>query len=144
MTYTGHVRSGFTLIELAIAMAILLILGAIAVPRFMAYLDKARITSTFANAKAIKAAIDGFKMDTGKYPAKLRDLVEKPKEEALARKWQKGGYFEGSDEVPQDAWNEDFVYKRTPEGKNPYELYSYGPDGAGSPKDEWISVWDKR
>jgi general secretion pathway protein G len=74
---------------------------------------------------------------------KLRDVVEKPREEAVARNWAKGGYIEGG-ELPQDAWREEFQYKRTPEGKNPYELYSYGSNGAGAPKEEWISVWNKR
>ena len=144
MTLVGHTRSGFTLIELAIAMMILLILGAVAIPRFMAYLEKAKVSATKTNLQALKSAIDGFKIDTGKYPPKLRDLIEKPKDETLARRWQKGGYLEGTDEIPKDGWDEDFVYKITPQGKNPYDLYSYGPDGAGSPKDEWISVWDKR
>ncbi len=142
MTITRHARAGFTFIELVIAIAILAILAAIVGPMFMGQLEKARVSGTRSNLNSIKSAIGMFKVDTARYPNKLRDLVKKPRDEALARKWQKGGYLEGG-ELPDDAWGESFQYKRTPEGKNPYELYSYGPNLAGSPKEEWHSVWDK-
>jgi general secretion pathway protein G len=139
---TVQARSGFTLIELVVAIAILAVLAAIVGPAIMNKIDNARKSATLSNLKTLKTAIDTFKSGTGRYPAKLHDLVEKPKEEAVARNWQKGGYIEGG-ELPQDSWHEDFQYKRTPEAKNPYELYSYGPNGAGAPKDEWISVWNR-
>jgi general secretion pathway protein G len=135
------VRQGFTLIELIIAIAILVILAGVIGPIVMNQLDKAKVSSTKSNLRSIKSAIDMFKIDTGKYPTKLRDLVEKPREENVAKKWQKGGYLEGG-ELPRDGWSEDFQYKVTPGGKNPYELYSYGPQGPGSPNSEWHSVWD--
>lgn len=143
MTATRHLRPGFTFMELVIAMTILLILSAVVGPMFMRYVDRARVTGTRQNMGTLRSSIDMFKSEIGKYPVKLRDLVEKPREEAVARKWPKGGYIQGG-ELPEDAWGEPFQYKRTPEGKNPYELYSYGPEGPGSPKDEWISVWDKQ
>jgi hypothetical protein len=47
------------------------------------------------------------------------------------------------DKEPEDAWGEKFYYKVNPAGgTRPYELYSYGPEGKGGPKDEQISVWD--
>lgn len=138
----GERRRGFTLIELVIAMAILALLALVVAPAVMNQLEKAKISSTKDKLKSVKTAIDMFRVDTGKYPTKLRDLVEKPKEEAVARNWIKGGYIEGGEE-PKDAWNEDFVYKRTVDGKNPYELYSYGPNGPGAAKEDWLSVWNQ-
>jgi general secretion pathway protein G len=140
MTVTRCARAGFTFIELIIGIAILIILAATVGPMVMGLVDKAKIATTKTNLKSIKSAIDMFRIG-GKYPAKLRDLVEKPRDEALAKKWQKGGYLEGG-EVPKDGWGEDFQYKITPNGKNPYELYSYGPDGPGAPDAEKLSVWD--
>jgi len=135
-----NIRSGFTLIELVIAIAILAVLAILVGPRVMQVLENARSSSTKSNLKTLKTAIDMFKVDTGKYPTRLRDLVEKPREESVARNWAKGGYIEGGD-LPKDSWNEDFQYKRTPEGKTPYDLYSYGANGPSAPKEEWISVW---
>lgn len=143
MIVVRHARSGFSFIELVVVIMVMAILAGLGVPMVMNLVDKARVNSTRSNLQALKSAIVMFKNDTSRYPTKLRDLVEKPKEEAVARKWQKGGYME-SGELPQDAWSEDFQYKRTPDGKHPYELYSYGSEGAGSDKSEWISVWDKQ
>ena len=140
MTISRSVQSGFTFIELVIAIAILAILALIVGPAVMVQLEKARVSGTTSNLKSLKTAIDTFKVETARYPTKLRDLIEKPREEAIARKWQKGGYIEGG-ELPKDAWDEEFQYKRTAEGKTPYDLYSYGANGPGAPKEEWISVW---
>lgn len=142
MTESRSLRAGFTLIELVIAIAILAVLALVVGPMVMGQLEKARISSTKSNLKSLKTAVDMFKVDTARYPSRLRDLVEKPREEAVARNWAKGGYIEGG-ELPKDAWTEDFQYKRTPEGKTPYELYSYGANGPSAPKEEWISVWDR-
>lgn len=141
MIVMRNTRAGFTLIELVIAIAILAILAAVVAPVLFGYLDRAKVTGTKSNLRTIKSSIDMFRIETGKYPVKLRDLVQKPKEENIARKWQKGGYIEGG-ELPKDGWSEDFQYKVTPEGKNPYELYSYGPQGPGAPESERISVWN--
>lgn len=139
---TVRTRSGFTLVELMIVIAIIAVLATLVAPAIITQIDKARKSATLSTLRTLKTAIDTFKLETTRYPTKLRDLVEKPKEEAVARNWQKGGYIEGG-ELPKDSWSEDFQYKRTPEGTNPYELYSYGPNGAGAPKDEWLSVWIK-
>ncbi len=142
MSTERYTQKGFSLIEILIAITILGIIAGISVPMFMGYLDKARIRGTRSNLRSLKSSIEMFKLDTGKYPSKLRDLVQKPREEALARKWQKGGYIEGG-ELPQDNWGESFQYKVTPGGKNPFELYSFGSNGPGAPKEEWLSVWDR-
>jgi general secretion pathway protein G len=140
MTIMRSARFGFTLIELLVAIAILAILAAVVGPLLLGRIDEAKRTGTKSYLKNIQSAINMFKLDVGKYPASLRNLVEKPREEALAKKWQKGGYLEGG-ELPKDAWGEDFQYKVTPGGKNPYELYSYGSQGPGAPNNEWYSVW---
>ncbi len=142
MTISRTARAGFTFIELVIAIAILAVLALVVGPMVMGQLEKAKVSGTTSNMQTLKTSIDMFKIDTARYPTKLRDLVEKPKEEVVARNWMKGGYVQGG-ELPKDGWSEDFQYKRTPEGKNPYELYSYGANGAGAPKEEWISAWSK-
>lgn len=142
MTYTHHVKSarqGFTLIEIMFAITIIAILTAIVAPNLVSYVRSARISSTESTVRMLEGAINMFNAQTGQYPARLNDLVKKPAEEKIARKWQ-GPYLKQK-EMPEDPWGNKYVYKLTPQGENKYDLYSYGPNGKGSPKDEWISVW---
>ena len=134
-------RQGFSLMELMIAIAILAILAIVAVPNFLGYLESAKKSKATQTLNLFKSAITMYNAQIGKLPDRLQDLVKKPLDEAAAKKWQTGGYFEKQD-LPLDPWNSDYGYKPTPGGKHLYELWSYGPNGKGSPEKEWISVWE--
>ena len=133
-------RQGFSLIEIIIAVAIMAIMALVVVPNLMQYVSNSRKDATTANVRAFETAINMFNVHTGQLPARLQDLVKKPADERVARKWQ--GPYLLQREIPEDAWGNRFQYKVTPQGEHKYELYSYGPDGKGSPKAEWINVWD--
>ena len=146
-TRMKYARAGFTLMEILIAVMIIGVLGAMIGPALFNVYKNQQISATAASLKSLKDGIGMFKMHTGQYPVKLKDLVVKPKsgEERVTKKWQ-GPYVgkEGATDVPEDPWIEKFVYKVTPGGgKHPYELRSWGPNGKGSPKEEWISAWDE-
>lgn len=132
-------RSGFSLMELMIVMAIIGVLGAVMVPNLFKWVARSSETATKSNLRAIKLNLDEFQSDTRSYPEKLRDLLKKPADEQIAKKW-KGPYLDG-ESLPLDGWDNPIQYKKPGEQGHPYELYSYGPNGKGSPKDEWISVW---
>lgn len=70
-------RSGFTLIELMIVMAIVGILSAIAIPNYQWALIRAREAVLRENLYGIRSAIDQFYADQGKYPDKLEDLTQR-------------------------------------------------------------------
>lgn len=144
MIYTDirKARSGFTLIEIMIALTIIGVLGALLAPSMYKYLARSSETSTKANLRTIKLALDQFYSDMHSYPDKLRDLIKKPAdtEERSAKKW-KGPYLE-VEKMPADGWDNPFQYKKPGEKGHPYELYSYGSNGKGAPKNEWISVWE--
>lgn len=135
------VQKGFTLMELMIAITVLAILSVVIIPNFFGYLDSAKKSTAKQHLNTLKSAITMYSAQIGTLPNSLRDLVKKPLDEAAAKKWQVGGYVE-KQELPLDPWNNDYGYKLTPGGKHQYELWSYGPNGKGSPEKEWISVWD--
>lgn len=141
MNYAPSARSGFSLIEIMIAIAIMAILAAVAVPTFLNYLETSRESSTKSNLAVINGAIKSYYLQISKYPGKLNDLVEKPKDEEAAAKWR-NPFIEN--EIPLDGWGNKFQYKVTPEGAHAYELYSFGSKGKSAPKNEWISIWATR
>jgi prepilin-type N-terminal cleavage/methylation domain-containing protein len=59
---------GFTLIELAVVLAIIAVLAAILTPMVTNHLDQARNTRALADTKLIADAINLFKRDLGYYP----------------------------------------------------------------------------
>lgn len=146
-SHLKYARAGFTLMEILIAVMIIGLLGAMIGPALFSVYKNQQISATQASLKGIKDGIDMYKMHTGQYPNLLKDLVKKPKssDERIAKKWR-GPYVgkEGATDVPDDSFGNKLYYKLTPGGgKRPYELKSWGPNGKGSPKEEWISVWDE-
>jgi len=52
--------AGFTLIELMIVVAIIAVLAAMAVPNFIHYRDKSRVTQVVGSSEAIRAALASY------------------------------------------------------------------------------------
>ena len=113
---------GVTLVELMIAVALVGLLAAIAVPSYESYLRKAKIAAAKKDILEISLRLDRVFMAVGAYPASLAAL--------------------GS--VPLDPWGAPYRYlsmdgakvgqKRKDKSLHPlnsdYDLYSMGPDGA--------------
>ena len=59
---------GFTLIELAVVLAVIAVLAAILTPLVTSYIDQARETRAGADVRAIAQAAQLYKRDTGKFP----------------------------------------------------------------------------
>lgn len=68
---------GFTLIELVVVLAVLGLLLALAAPRYVAVLERGRLTVQQANLASLRDAIDKFHADLGRYPDRLDELVER-------------------------------------------------------------------
>lgn len=130
-------QKGFTLIEILIAAALVMILGGIVTYSTQGILEKNRKNTSRTSLKTVKGAIETYHDETGEYPQALQDLVTRPSDEKVAANWSK--FF---DKVPRDGWNNPFVYQVTEGAENPFELYSYGSKkGKNTPKSEWIDAW---
>ena len=69
-------RRGFTLIELLVVMAILATLLAIAAPRYIDSVDRAKDAALRTDLRLLREAIDKYRADTRKLPPSLQALGE--------------------------------------------------------------------
>jgi general secretion pathway protein G len=67
---------GFTLVELLVVMAALGLLLALAAPRYVQHVDRARETVLKHNLAGLREAIDKFHADRARYPQTLQELVD--------------------------------------------------------------------
>lgn len=75
MTRRPRPLHGFTMIELVIVMAMLGLLLSLALPQYMAALERGREQVLQSNLATMREAIDKFYGDRGRYPDTLEDLV---------------------------------------------------------------------
>lgn len=63
--------SGFTLIEILVALVVIGLLSAISIPMYNDYLDRARLTVSINTMETVRKAIDDYYMVNGTYPPDL-------------------------------------------------------------------------
>jgi general secretion pathway protein G len=130
---------GFTLIEIMIVVIIIGLLAALVAPKLFGKLTMAKQKSAKAQIELFGAALDAFRLDTGRYPATeegLKALREKP---SGAENWD-GPYL--PKEIPLDPWGKPYVYK-SPGEHGEYDLISFGLDGVegGEGENQDIVSW---
>src|SRR6267143_1999296 len=107
-------EEGYSLVELLVVMAIIVLLGTIAVPQLLKYLDGAKQDTARAQIESLSATLDLFKLDVGRYPTqeeRLDVLVTRPAELAG---WN-GPYVKRKDML-LDPWKRIYRYKSPGEG----------------------------
>lgn len=110
-TKTKTIRAqGFTLLEVITVLAIFGILLGMIMPNYRRHNDSVKQELDKANRVIIEGAAQSFRLDTGIFPASIRDLLEKP---AGIKGWQ-GPYI---DFIPSDPWAKSREYRINNKGK---------------------------
>jgi general secretion pathway protein G len=141
MSRRRHSRQGFTLIEVLLVLAILVILGSLAVGMFTNTQSKANIRAAKSQIGLFDTPIQEYHLDLNQFPSTLEALVAAPGDLANPAKW--GGPYLKDKTVPLDPWGSPYQYV-APGANNPnmYDLWSLGPDKASGTDDD-ITNWSE-
>ena len=130
-------RAGFTLMEVLLVLAILVILGSLAAVSFRGVISDADTKAAKSQVGLFKPGVEVYQLTFKQYPPSLEALVQPPPE-VDQDKWQKiiaPSFPSGT--LPKDPWNNDYRFA-APGTHNPngYDIWSMGPDGVdGTPDD---------
>jgi len=124
---TRKCEAGFTLIEMMVVMVIIGLLVALVGPNFIKQGEKAKLKAARAQIEMLGTSLDTFRLDVGRYPSSQEGLAALRQRPFGADRWD-GPYLKK--DVPGDPWGRPYYYRSPGEGGHPYDLLSYGADGA--------------
>ena len=138
-------RSGFTLIEMMVVLAIIGTLALLVAPSVLHNVGDANVTAAKTQIEAFAVALDGYRLDTGTYPTTDQGLAALRARPDSARVGWRGPYLRKA--VPLDPWGRPYVYT-APGVHNPdsFDLYTLGKDGVtgGEGEDADITSWGEK
>ncbi|MBT2132695.1 type II secretion system major pseudopilin GspG [Aliiroseovarius lamellibrachiae] len=132
-------ESGVTILEVLIVLAIIAMIAAVAGPRLIGYLGRAKSEMAQLQINQIGTALQLFYIDTGRYPSDaegLDVLVTSPPGDS---NWN-GPYLTGAGGL-KDPWGRAYLYSE-PTGNAQPALSSLGKDGVegGTGEDKDLSL----
>lgn len=135
-------RSGFTLLEILLVVGLLALLAAFAIPNFVGQGEEAKkkmVKAAIGSNGSLMQAIDMYKFNTGVFPEDLKDLVDKPSDDDIAKKWT-GPYIKDKSGL-KDPWDNDYQYQAPGQhNETGVDLWSMGADGRDGTDDD-IANW---
>jgi general secretion pathway protein G len=127
-------RAGFTLMEVLLVLAILVILGSMVTYYFVGAQKKAYARAAQSQIGMFERMMTDYRLDVGTYPTTsqgLEALRTAPTELANANKW--GGPYV-SKAIPLDPWGNPYQYELV--DADNFRVWSWGPDAQDGTGDE--------
>lgn len=136
---------GFTLVEVLIAIAIVVILGGIVAVNVVGSREKSKVDVAKIQLDNVKSGLKLYYTAFGKYPTEdeglealwSKDVIEIEDEALVEQKWYQ--FLEKP--VKKDPWDNEWQYTDQSEHGAQYDLWSYGPDGEDGTDDDIVS-WE--
>ena len=131
-------RSGFTLMEVLLVLAILVILGSLVSVSYITVQRNSKISGAKTQINLLSEALAIYYSDVGSFPTELTSLHEQPSD---TKKWA-GPYLDKM--VPNDPWDNPYQYALQQDkfGRTMAVISSSGPDGDSGTEDD-ISSQDQ-
>jgi general secretion pathway protein G len=125
-------RKGFTLLELLLVMAILVVLAGLGTAAYGRLGAAQSVKAAKFEIKSIEKICQMYQLQVGRFPQSLNDLVVLPS--GLSQSEWNGPYYDNA-KVPKDPWKNDFAYSVN-EAQGRVFVTSNGPDGAKGTADD--------
>ena len=166
---TRQRRHGFTLTELLIVMAILVLLVSLVGPRLLGSKEKADINTTKTQIGMFKSSLERYALDMNRFPSTeqgLKALVSAPAADSVGgeESFNEGveddfaleedgeessgggntnwsGPYVKTEKLPKDPWGNSYRYQFPPTHNklNEPDIWSLGPDGKENTEDDIVS-----
>ena len=127
-------QRGFTLIEVLLVLAILVILGSMVGVFIMRAQDTAYEDSALSQIKMFEGPMEWYRLDVGAYPNPSQGgltSLKQPPTDGASQKWR-GPYMK---EIPIDPWGQPYQYELGSDGRS-FRIWSTGPDRANNTDDD--------
>lgn len=125
-------RSGFTLLEVLIAITLVVILGSVVGINLIDMPQRGRQNAAKLQLASFKTAVQIYMNDNGAPPTQrqgLEALVIQPTTPPIPESFPPNGYLD-SRSVPKDPWGRDYAYLNPGTRGEAFEIICYGADGA--------------
>ncbi len=119
---------GFTLVEIMIVLALVVMLGSFAGVKLIDQFKRAKVDATKVQIASFKQALDAYFLSHNSYPDSnqgIEALISKPTTGKIPENYPEGGYL-GKKTVPKDPFGGQYHYV-CEDGQN-YTITSDGPD----------------
>ncbi len=128
-------QRGFTLMEVLLVMAILVILGSLVTVSYITIQRNSKISTAKLQINNLQTALDVYHSDVGTFPGEIVEIREQPTDQGRAAKWQ-GPYMDKS--IPLDPWGNAYQYEPQQDrfGRTIAVISSAGPDGQQGTDDD--------
>lgn len=131
---------GITLLELLVVLAIIAMIGFVAIPLYLDKFSQAQSQTASIQIKQLGTILDMYRLDVGGYPATADGLEALLTQPSGVDRWT-GPYLKDRESLT-DPWGQPYGY-RSPGDNGQYDLWSLGADGAdgGEGNDADITSW---
>lgn len=125
-------RGGFTLLELLLVMAILVILASLSTVAVLNMQASTQSRAAFAEINTLRTQCINYKLSTLTFPKKLEDLITLP---AGMSQGQWGGPYLDKKTIPRDPWQNPYKYSAK-DATDEVLISSAGKDGQHGTADD--------